>query len=568
MHSSTVCSSDDTAEGPVTDSVQPETRYAGMSSPSILSTSLRDGHYGQVDLPATEAIALRDTGGDSQFAESMDMDDPLYAGFDWYQDSVLGGLYGHWEASRCYIKVPFDIGNIPIKILNASFTLRTDRHPQDTPDDHGDDRNITLDIPITAYRVTEFWDDTVIGSCSLLGSLPDYDSFNTTTQPYTISEPEVDITWNVSPIVQYWIDHGNNQGIVIKGPEDKTKDDFPDRDQYMEKYDPYIQQGYMGRAFGTNYFYGIGEDSGPMLNVNFMVNNPPNATITSAQNPPARKTTHLTFQGSGSDPDGDDVSIYEWRSDMDGLLSCASGAEQISVNNLSVGLHRIRLRVRDDFEPFPQWSEPVWQTVRILPNIPEVVEVSARKEGGFTDLYEFSRGESVVITATVEGGTEPLSGWVNISHWESGIQVVDKGNLGSGLSYIWDTSSVGAEKYRVDLVVIDSEGKCDSDGLFGPEADLVLVIVDDTPPQIGSITTLIDGTESVSFIKDDEVTISVIEANGEKGLSGSVNITDPDGLLVVRAQPLRSQDSYATYSCTWDTGRLEVSGAFTIEVNL
>ena len=62
------------------------------------------------------------------------------------------------------------------------------------------------------------------------------------------------------------------------------------------------------------------------------------------------------------------------------------------------------------------------------------------------------------------------------------------GPLEGDLSYLWHTSDMNVDWYRIDAVVIDSAGRMDPDGLFGPESDLTLKLIDTVPPIIQGIS--------------------------------------------------------------------------------
>lgn len=79
-------------------------------------------------------------------------------------------------------------------------------------------------------------------------------------------------------------------------------------------------------------------------------NTPPVASIDVITPPAATPNTEITFIGSGSD-DGS-ISAYEWRSDIDGLLS---SEDIFRTSTLSQGIHTIFFRVRDNQNA---WSSP------------------------------------------------------------------------------------------------------------------------------------------------------------------------------------------------------------------
>ena len=73
-------------------------------------------------------------------------------------------------------------------------------------------------------------------------------------------------------------------------------------------------------------------------------NHIPTAMIDVITPPAAVPGDEITFMGTGADDDGT-IAAYEWRSDIDGLLS---DQEMFTTTGLSSGIHSIRFRVQDD----------------------------------------------------------------------------------------------------------------------------------------------------------------------------------------------------------------------------
>ena len=88
----------------------------------------------------------------------------------------------------------------------------------------------------------------------------------------------------------------------------------------------------------------------------------PIATIESLSPNPAIQGDTVTLSGSGTDGDGT-VVAYQWTSDRDGILGNAS---VLTLNNLSMGRHRISLRVQDNEG---HWSGTVYDTLYITDEI-------------------------------------------------------------------------------------------------------------------------------------------------------------------------------------------------------
>ncbi|AFV22628.1 hypothetical protein Mpsy_0417 [Methanolobus psychrophilus R15] len=96
----------------------------------------------------------------------------------------------------------------------------------------------------------------------------------------------------------------------------------------------------------------------------------PIAIIDSITPNPAKAGQSITFAGTGIDPDGKDISEYQWWSSIDNLLSNQSS---FSRSNLSVGTHTIEFKVKDHMS----WSKVV--TTVIVEGDTEYLQVSSVK---------------------------------------------------------------------------------------------------------------------------------------------------------------------------------------------
>ena len=73
--------------------------------------------------------------------------------------------------------------------------------------------------------------------------------------------------------------------------------------------------------------------------------------------------TVVSFVGHGTDP-ASDVVAYRWRSDLDGYLSSSSS---FTTSSLSLGRHKISLRVRDNLF---RWSVEADKTINVVTPCP------------------------------------------------------------------------------------------------------------------------------------------------------------------------------------------------------
>lgn len=110
----------------------------------------------------------------------------------------------------------------------------------------------------------------------------------------------------------------------------------------------------------------------------------PTANIISIDPNPAMFGDSITFQGSGSDTDGT-IADYSWESDLDGILG---NTATLVTNTLTVGVHTISLKVRDDDDV---WSEAATQQVEVRANRPFTIsdETDLPKQAYTDKLIEF-----------------------------------------------------------------------------------------------------------------------------------------------------------------------------------
>ena len=92
-------------------------------------------------------------------------------------------------------------------------------------------------------------------------------------------------------------------------------------------------------------------------------NHPPTAHIVSISPNPANQGKTVSFSGYGTDPDGDSITAYNWRSSIDGQLSTSPS---FSTSSLSVGAHTIYFKVKDSHNA---WSDEILMSLDISSEI-------------------------------------------------------------------------------------------------------------------------------------------------------------------------------------------------------
>jgi len=494
--------------------------------------SMRDGHYIIEEIPLETTVSMRmyDWYGKTRsFLKSED--GTMYAGTSYC-------LYGNTNHYRTYMKIPIESGN-PSLVLTANLKM-TLSQPAARP------------MNMCVNRVTEYWDRDILNNTNNLRTTPNVIYNGSRDHQWAPSEKMADMSINITETVQEWFDGISNNGLCLMTNE-TPENYFGDEDTSFD---------------GMSEFWGI--DSGshaPVIHLEYLKNQLPFARIVSGPLKEGRQGADLTFVGQGEDPDGDGISFYEWSSNRDGHLASGPDMDRLTINNLSLGHHAVRLRVRDDFEPLQKWSEYAEYNIWIVENKPEIVTVHARGQNDTEDRLDYLQGEQVLINLSVSGGIAPITGWVNISLWDGNFPVVTQAPLDDRFRYLWDTTQVPQGTYRVDVAVQDDLGEADMDGIFGTEADLILNIEDPYPPVIQDIVTRVDGVVDTSCRFGDKVSIEVIAGDGESELDSDIAITDPSGDPVPCSRLMDGSGS-GIYETTWNTGNLERTGVYNIEVTL
>jgi hypothetical protein len=105
-------------------------------------------------------------------------------------------------------------------------------------------------------------------------------------------------------------------------------------------------------------------------------NHPPTAYIDSITPNPANQGETVSFSGHGTDPDGDSIIAYNWRSSIDGQLSTHLS---FKTSKLSVGTHTIYFKVKDVHDV---WSDEATMTLVVNEefNWDEIIETTEAQQ--------------------------------------------------------------------------------------------------------------------------------------------------------------------------------------------
>jgi len=510
-------------------------------------TSHREGHEFSVNVPIEHIISVQEWADDPEpssggpFKTKPDgmyllvNDDPVFCGAEW-----KGAIYGvmrenhlTWWRARAYMKTPFSVPEDAV-CTGATLTMVVEQPPEKAVD-------------IYPSVVLGYWDGDTIENTLHFGGLPDTQMQN---ESVTIGPGQTGkaIVFDVTETVDRWFQGWTNNGMCLR-----CNETLPDQVENHKNCVPVFS----GLDTG---------DNSPTLEIDYFINHAPLASITSDPVSSAMETEPVTFTGEGKDPEGDKIALYEWSSDRDGLLGCGPGLTQITVDNLSVGLHKIRLRVRDDCQEYPRWSEYTYQSIQIKENLPRVTGVEARSVRDGTEGVEFSLGDTVEIVVTAELGTPPYSGVVDISHHIVDVQVVSGEALSEDLVYAWDTTGATPGVYAIDVKIIDSAGKESDMGTVVDDPDLLVSIVDNDPPTIESIIASSRDEEGFEFEPGDSVTITVTAGGGEAELVGETTVLDSQG-NPTGTNPYLTDVGGGEYTATWRTDYLD-GDTYTVRVSL
>jgi len=243
-------------------------------------------------------------------------------------------------------------------------------------------------------------------------------------------------------------------------------------------------------------------------------NTPPIATIDSITPNPAKAGQSITFTGTGTDPDGKNVS-YQWRSSIDNLLSNQSS---FSRSNLSVGTHTIKFTVRDHMS---QSTEV--RTVVVEGNT-KYMTVSSVKAIGINNPVEIQIDISGVDHVSAEFSITDSSGDVLME------KNITDDLVSSVYTFEWDTTNQNGEllpsgTYKLNLLTRTVSGDSISE-----EID---VTVDNTAPS--TVISNISGTSSNGKLvyANSELLVKVSES-GTSGDVATVSVELLSGTKVVK----------------------------------
>jgi len=173
---------------------------------------------------------------------------------------------------------------------------------------------------------------------------------------------------------------------------------------------------------------------------------------------PATPEESISFVGHGTDPDGDETVVgYEWRSDIDGMLSTEASFDS---DLLSPGQHKISFRVRDINE---NWSRAFTALLAInqTPNTPVGSNVPVDLSPDISIIFEsVTQAGFTEVTVTPDGPAPPGSVGIvplgSATYYDIQTTAVYTGNIEICITYD-EVEVTGDESALVMLHYTDGE---------------------------------------------------------------------------------------------------------------
>jgi PGF-pre-PGF domain-containing protein len=214
-------------------------------------------------------------------------------------------------------------------------------------------------------------------------------------------------------------------------------------------------------------------------------NSLPTGTISSISPNPATEGELISFNGSGTDSDGNIVG-YNWTSSIDGHLNSSSS---FSTSDLSLGTHTISFSVQDNDGA---WSDPVSETLETIGNQVPEVNISA------TPIENVSIHNPVTIRLNSTDNHPAITEFViQDSEGQNVINLTVTDDVANDATweYVWNTTFSNGTKVPSGTCWLFVNSSDTSDNTASAN---VSVVVDNTKPT-ASITE-ITGSNTVGEI--------------------------------------------------------------------
>jgi PGF-pre-PGF domain-containing protein len=355
-------------------------------------------------------------------------------------------------------------GKVPLEVI---FTDKSSEEPTSWLWDFGDGSTSNLQNPAHTYMASGTYTvNLTVSNANGSNSLARIDYISADTRPVVAIDyirPNPAIKGEIVSLVGLYV--YNHTAIPLK----KGHEWYSDKDG-LQCTGRTLYTGGLSVGNHTMSFRAVDSEGQWSDNVYgylvILANTPPVATIDSITPNPAKAGQSITFAGTGIDPDGKEISEYQWWSSIDNLLSDQSS---FSRSNLSVGTHTIEFKVKDHMS----WSKAV--TTVIVEGNTQYLQVSSVKA--------ISANNPVGIKVDISG-IDYASAQFSIAN-SAGTVVFEKNltdDLASGVySFEWDTTGQQGESLPSGIYTLDLLAKTASGHSVQEKID---VTVDNTAPSI------------------------------------------------------------------------------------
>jgi hypothetical protein len=208
----------------------------------------------------------------------------------------------------------------------------------------------------------------------------------------------------------------------------------------------------------------------------------------------------------------------------------------------------------------------------VLP--PEVKEVKASSDLGSSESnFVFNAGEELVIVVRDKANETDLTGYVTINsisqdYLSKQLPLSYSLSLNGYYAY-WNTYGLNqSDDYNIEANLTDYDGNSDTDGSNDAGPDLIITLLDITPPVISAVRSSVGSDIGGVYETNSIVRIEVYETQHEIGLLGTVQITDMDNGYSSGVQELSFASELNYYYWDWDTTGLLPSSKYYIETSL
>jgi hypothetical protein len=205
---------------------------------------------------------------------------------------------------------------------------------------------------------------------------------------------------------------------------------------------------------------------------------------------------------------------------------------------------------------------------------PELKEVRTSLELiGDENHTTFNAGDRVVILVRDSENDKDLTGFAVVNSTSQGYVsselLLSYSSAVNGYYAYWYTEGLHqSDDYRIDAVMTDYDGNTNFNGSNETGADLVVTLLDVTPPVVSSVNSYINTLQSEVFELGTSVRIEVKEKSLEPYLTGTIHIVENNLGYSSGLQDLVFDIDRNIYFWTWETAGLKPSLRYEVHTTL